>query len=137
MKTSVSLTRCPARFKYLALALRSCMGQAGSAPVCFPDNRTGGARDKAGPSSARIPFLVGMTVAGMALGIAPAMATVTCAASGPSPEHPGTTVSGEATFSLSGSTLTLILKNTGAPTPDQGDTLTGVIFSIAGHPTNE
>ena len=136
MKTSVSLTRCPARFKYLALALRSCMGQAGSAPVCFPDNRTGGARDKAGPSSARIPFLVGMTVAGMALGIAPAMATVTCAASGPSPEHPGTTVSGEATFSLSGSTLTQNQKNTGAPTPDQGDTLTGVIFSIAGHPTN-
>ncbi|HEY7313481.1 MAG TPA: XDD4 family exosortase-dependent surface protein [Gemmataceae bacterium] len=40
-------------------------------------------------------------------------------------------VSGEADFSVSGSTLTVVLTNTGSPTPGQGDALTGVTFDIS------
>jgi len=42
-------------------------------------------------------------------------------------------VSGSASFTLTGTTLTLILANTtGSPTPAQGDTITGLVFSING-----
>lgn len=130
MKTSGSLTRCPARFKYLALALRSRIGQAESHTVCFSESRSRGPSDKKGPSSPKIPFLVGMTVAGVTLGIAAAMADTVCVGSGPSAEHPATIVAGKATFGVSGTNptqLTLIQTNTGAPTTLQGDMLTGVI----------
>jgi len=138
MKTSVDLTRCPARIKYLALALRGYIGKATGQAVRIAENPTGGAKDEGEPCSPKFPYLVGMTVAGMALGISPAMADTICIGSGPSAEHPATIVGGQATFSFNSATnpkqLTLILTNTGAPTTLQGDMLTGVIFNIAGNP---
>jgi hypothetical protein len=44
-------------------------------------------------------------------------------------------VSGEADFTLSGTTLTLLLSNTSGDTSDQGDALTGIVFSINGAQT--
>jgi len=69
------------------------------------------------------------------LAVAPLPATaVICSGPGASPEHGATTVSGEATFTLTGvspKTLTLFLKNTTTPpTPLPGDTLTGIVFDI-------
>lgn len=46
-----------------------------------------------------------------------------------------TAVTAEADFTLSASTLTLLLTNTSSPTTAQGDALTGVIFSINGTQT--
>lgn len=64
----------------------------------------------------------------------PASAIVVWTGTGPSDEN-GTTVHGEADFALSGNDLSVTLTNTGAATTAQGDTLTGVIFSIDGDQT--
>src|SRR5215470_14041843 len=61
----------------------------------------------------------------------PASATVVFTGTGTG-ENPGA-VSGSASFTLAGNILTLILTNTSAnPTPAQGNTLTGLVFSING-----
>jgi hypothetical protein len=65
---------------------------------------------------------------------APASATVIYSGSGPT-ENAGHTGSGQAAFTISGSTLTLLLTNTSGDTTDQGDALTGVVFSILGNQT--
>lgn len=54
---------------------------------------------------------------------------------GTNPETSGHSVSGQANFTLSGSILTLILTNTSGDTSDQGDALTGLIFTIGGSQT--
>jgi hypothetical protein len=64
----------------------------------------------------------------------PASAIVVWTGTGTTDEN-GTTVHAEADFSLSGSDLSVTLTNTGAATTAQGDTLTGVIFSINGDQT--
>jgi hypothetical protein len=65
---------------------------------------------------------------------APAGATIIYSGSGPT-ENSGHTGSGTAAFTLSGSTLTLLLTNTSGDTAAQGDALTGIVFSIAGDQT--
>jgi hypothetical protein len=63
-------------------------------------------------------------------GIAPASASVVYVGSGLSENSAA--VSGRATFTLSGSNLTVLLANTSGATAAQGDTLTGIVFSING-----
>jgi hypothetical protein len=63
----------------------------------------------------------------------PASANIVFTGSGNSEN--GHAVSGEAEFSLSGSILTLLLTNTSGDTAAQGDTLTGLLFSINGNQT--
>lgn len=61
---------------------------------------------------------------------APADATLIFSGSGNTENaHPA---SGTAQFTLSGTTLTILLTNTSGDTSDQGDAMTGVVFSIAG-----
>jgi hypothetical protein len=77
-----------------------------------------------------------IVAAALAIGslAAPAGATVIYSGSGAT-ENVGHTGSGTAAFTLSGSTLTLLLTNTSGDTSDQGDALTGVVFSILGNQT--
>ena len=89
------------------------------------------------PGSHKISKLLciaGVAATGMTLGIAPALATVSCSGSGISPEFPFSAVSGAADFTLDTSsspkTLTLVLKNTASSTLNPASTLTGVIFDI-------
>ncbi|HSS69220.1 MAG TPA: XDD4 family exosortase-dependent surface protein [Casimicrobiaceae bacterium] len=66
----------------------------------------------------------------------PASGTITFTGTGVGVGDAGGNVSASASFGLSGSTLTLILANTTATaTAAQGDTLTGVVFSIDGSQT--
>jgi hypothetical protein len=77
-----------------------------------------------------------IVAAALAIGsvAAPASATVIFSGTGPT-ENAGHTGSGTAAFTLSGSTLTLLLTNTSGDTTDQGDALMGIVFSIAGNQT--
>ena len=63
----------------------------------------------------------------------PAMATVIFTGSGTSEN--GNPVSGQADFTLTGNSLVVVLTNTGAHSPAQGDSLTGIVFSINGTQT--
>lgn len=136
---------CPARPTRLALALREESIHGLSVVNGFEQSQGTPAPARSDASFPRLPLMMGMAAVGMALGSSPALSdppvnpALTCAGSGPSAEHPATTVSGAAIFSLNTSTnprtLTLILKNIGAPTPTQGDTLTGVVFSINTNPS--
>ena len=83
--------------------------------------------------------LIRSTLAGSGLALAlcgatlPAMATAIFTGSGLSEN--GHAVSGQADFTLMGSTLVVVLTNTSGHTTDQGDGLTGIVFSINGTQT--
>jgi hypothetical protein len=55
--------------------------------------------------------------------------------SGTNPETSGGAVSGQAQFTLAGSTLTLVLSSTTTANHAKGDDLTGIAFNIATNPT--
>jgi hypothetical protein len=82
------------------------------------------------PTSALLAAALALAAGSVAV---PAAATVIFGDSGLTENnHPA---SGTAQFTLSGGILTVVLTNTSGDTSDQGDTLTGLVFSIAGTQT--
>lgn len=77
-------------------------------------------------------YMTGM-VAGLALASTPSQAVILFTGSGTNLEAGGGAVSGSASFSLSGNTLTVVLTNTSAAaTPGRVDALTGLAWNITG-----
>jgi hypothetical protein len=79
----------------------------------------------------RLSRLAGSLGVAACLCAAPAFSTIIFTGSGTTDEN-SHAASAEVDFTLSGSTLSLLLINTSGATAAQGDALTGVIFSIAG-----
>jgi len=79
------------------------------------------------------PALLTLLLGGIFALVTTAHADVIYTGSGTSEN--GNPVSGEAVFTLSGSILEILLSNTSGDTAAQGDTLTGIVFSINGSAT--
>ncbi|MBL8393563.1 MAG: hypothetical protein JNK99_02270 [Candidatus Accumulibacter sp.] len=131
MSTYVPRPHCPAQLKRLVLALGGHIEH----PADLSQRQTAEGSARLQPPFLKRPLMLGMTAVGMALAIPTAWAEVICIGSGLSPEGTGTTVQGQATFTVAPGTLTVVLKNTSATTPKQADMLTGVVFNITGNPT--
>jgi hypothetical protein len=75
--------------------------------------------------------LVSAVIAAIATFAGPAQSTAVWTGSGTNAET-SNSVSGQAEFSITGSTLDLLLLNIQGPSPGQGDALTGITFDLLG-----
>jgi hypothetical protein len=88
-----------------------------------------------------ISLIISLLVLAIGISTSPAAAAVVFSGSTPIPGNPGGALKAEATFTISGNTLTITLSNTATDDnnpgnqDDSGLTLSGVFFELTGNPT--